>query len=145
MIAVPMSQREARAFVRELHRHNIDPQGDRFRVAAQVGGRIVGVVMVGDPRARMLRDGYTAEVTRLCTVGTDNLCSFLYGRAKQAARALGFRKLVTYTLPREGGASLRAAGFRFECETKAEGWDRPGRARTDKHDVETRWRWGVYL
>ena len=55
----------------------------------------------------------TLEVTRLCTDGTKNACSFLYGKAARAAFALGYRRIGTYTLPDEGGASLRAAGWKL--------------------------------
>jgi len=50
------------------------------------------------------------EVTRVATDGTPNACSLLYAAAWQAAKALGYRTLLTYTQKGESGASLRAAG-----------------------------------
>lgn len=108
---VPCTQRQAKGYVRDHHRHNAAPQGGLFALAAMDGDRICGVVIVGRPVARSLDDGLTVEITRCCSDGTRNVCSLLYGRARRAAFALGYRRVVTYTLPEEGGASLRAAGM----------------------------------
>lgn len=108
---VPMTLREARAYVDEHHRHHRAPQGGLFAIGAAEDDAIVGVVIVGMPVARMLADGFTCEVTRLASDGSRNVCSMLYRAAWRAARAMGYRRLVTYTLPEEGGTSLRAAGF----------------------------------
>jgi len=131
----------AAAFVSEHHRHHTPPTGHFFSIAAFDGDRLCGVVMVGRPVARARQDGLTAEVTRLCTDGTRNACSFLYGRASRAALALGFRRLGTYTLKSEGGASLRAAGWRVVAEVKGRSWSCPSRPRTDKHPTEDKLLW----
>ena len=89
-----------------------------------------GVAIVGRPVARMLDDGATVEILRVCTDGARNACSMLYGAARRTARSLGYTRIVTYTLPEEGGASLRAAGFRCEgaAGDTSRGWhNRPGR------------------
>ncbi len=138
---VPMTLREARAFVAERHRHHAPPQGGLFALAGSVGDRLVGVAIVGRPVARMLADDFTAEVTRLCTDGTRNACSLLYGAAWRAARALGYRRLVTYTLPSEGGASLRAAGWRLIGEAGGGSWSRADRPRVDTHPTQEKLRW----
>lgn len=99
---LPCTLTDAAAFVRQHHRHHRPPQGGLFAVA--VGDDVVrGVAIVGRPVARGLQDGWTAEVTRLATDGTRNACSMLYGACWRAARSLGWRRLVTYTLPSEGG------------------------------------------
>jgi hypothetical protein len=79
--------------------------------------KIVGAVIVGRPIAKIYCDGYTAEVKRLVTDGTDNACSMLYAAAWRAAKALGYNRLLTYTLATESGASLRASGWRLDGET----------------------------
>lgn len=141
MIVCPISLREAQEFVRAHHRHHPPPRGCLFCVAAEDSGRIVGVAVVGRPVARMLQDGYTAEVTRLATDGTRNACSLLYGAAWRAARAIGYRRLVTYTLPEEGGASLRAAGWRLVGEAGGGSWSRAGRPRVDLAPTQAKLRW----
>ena len=103
---VPISQKEAFLFVKQLHRHHKPPRGSVFQLAAVKDGEIVGVAIVGRPVARRLQDGWTLEVNRCCTDGTRNACSFLYGAAWRAAKALGYRKLITYTLPVEEGRGL---------------------------------------
>lgn len=108
-------------------------------VADRVG--VAGVAIVGRPVSRMLQDGWTAEVVRLATDGTRNACSILYGAAWRAARALGYRRLVTYTLPEEGGASLRAAGWRCLGERGGGSWDRAGRPRVDTHPTQVKIGW----
>ena len=74
-------------------------------------GQLVGVAIVGRPVSRYLDDGMTLEVNRLCSIGEKNVCSFLYGAAARAARALGYRKIITYTLDSEPGTTLHAAGW----------------------------------
>lgn len=138
---VPVTLREARAFVTEHHRHHRAPQGGLFAVGVADGERIVGVAIVGNPVARALDDGWTCEVTRLCTTGERNACSILYAAAWRAARALGWRRLITYTLAEEGGASLRAAGWRCVGETSGGSWSRPSRPRVDMHPTQAKLRW----
>lgn len=104
-----MSIQEANKVVANYHRHSRPVVGALCAVGATDGERLVGVAIIGRPIARLLQDGYTAEVTRVCVMpdAPPNTNSFLYGAAWRAARALGFRKLVTYTLQSESGASLR--------------------------------------
>ena len=115
--AVPITLRQAQDYLASRHRHNPSVQGHKFSIgvedAAESG--LLGIVVVGRPVARKLDDGQTAEITRLCTEGRENACSFLYGAARKAAKAMGYSRVITYTLPEEGGASLRAAGFRLDC------------------------------
>ena len=109
---VPITQREAFAYVERHHRHHRPPRGSIIQVAvADQDGQVRGVAIVGRPVARMLSDGWTVEVIRVATDGTRNACSKLYGACWRAVKALGYRRLITYTLPEEGGASLRGAGF----------------------------------
>ncbi len=138
---VPLSREEAQAFVRRHHRHNPPPVGGKLQIGAALDGRVVGVAMVGRPVSRALDDGWTLEVNRLCTDGTANCCSFLYAAAWRAARALGYRKLITYTLSSEPGTSLRAAGWRVVGEVRNRTWDTPKRPRVDTHPLQTRIRW----
>jgi hypothetical protein len=113
-----------------------------FAVAcANDAGDVVGVAIVGRPLARMLQDGFTAEVTRVATDGTRNACSLLYGAAWRACRALGYRKLVTYTLPEEGGGSLRGAGWKCLGEAGGGKWSRADRPRVDAHPTQVKMRW----
>ena len=135
---VPMDFAAAAAFVRLHHRHHTPPVGHKFSIGAQAGGEIVGVVIVGRPVARRRDDGETLEVTRLCTVGHRNACSFLYGAAARATFALGYRRIGTYILKREPGTSLAAAGWKCIAETTGKSWSVPSRARVDKHPLEPR-------
>lgn len=142
MNVVPVSLREAHAFVRAHHRHHKPSRGGKFAIGVSDGDRIVGVVVVGRPKARMIQDAWTAEVTRCCTDGTRNACSLLYAAAWRAARAMGYRRLVTYTLPEEGGASLRGAGWRLLNERAGGGsWGRKDRPRVDEHPTQEKLRW----
>ena len=93
----------------------------------------------------MLDNGYTAEVIRCCTDGAPNACSMLYGAARRAVKALGYRRLVTYTLPEEGGASLRASGWTLAGEAGGGSWSRDGREREDKHPTQRKLRWEARL
>lgn len=108
---VAVSLAAANAFVAEHHRHHKPVRGHKFSLGCAVDGQLIGVAIVGRPISRYLDNGHTLEANRLCTDGTRNACSFLYGAAWRAALALGYRKIVTYILASENGASLRAAGW----------------------------------
>ncbi len=148
LVLVPVTQREAFAFVAQNHRHHRPPRGSILCIGAAectpeglaVDG-LVGVAVVGRPLARELQDGWTAEVTRVATDGARNACSFLYGACWRACRAVGFRRLVTYTLPEEGGASLRAAGWRLIGGAGGGSWSRAARPRVDLHPTQRKLRW----
>jgi hypothetical protein len=137
---VPITLREANAFVAEHHRHHRPARGC-IVVLAVADERVRGVAIVGRPVARNLQDGWTAEVLRVCTDGARNACSMLYGAAWRAVRALGYRRLVTYTLPKEGGASLRAAGWKCIGEAGGGSWSRKDRPRVDLHPTQSKLRW----
>lgn len=129
---VAISIKEANSFVLSYHRHNKPTTGGKFAIGASNGERLVGVAIVGMPIARLLMDGGTAEVTRCCVLddAPKGTCSFLYSRCWRAWSAMGGKKLVTYTLQTEPGASLRGAGWKIVGETPghSKGWtNRPGR------------------
>lgn len=129
-------------FVRRHHRHHTPPVGHLFSLGAFMGDDMVGVAIVGRPVARHRDDGLTAEVTRLCIRnGVRNAASFLLGKCAKAALALGFRRIGTYTLARESGSSLRAAGWVPLAEVEGRSWSCPSRPRTDKHPVENKILW----
>jgi hypothetical protein len=127
---------EANAFVARHHRHHAPVVGHLFSLGAVLGDAVVGVVIVGRPVSRHRDDGMTAEVTRLCTDGTKNACSFLYGAAARAAFALGFTRIGTYILANEPGVSLTAAGWRLIGERGGGSWSVPSRPRVDKHPLQ---------
>ncbi len=161
LVAVPIDREEARAFISSHHRHNKPINGYRFAVGASWDGRLVGIATCGTPVARLLVDGVTAEVTRCCVLDDAPLgtCSFLYASCWRAWRAMGGRKLVTYTLQAEGvvgpdgprlpGPSLRGAGARIVAELKprsaAQQWtNRPGREfQAVVGQAKFRWEWTV--
>lgn len=141
MTVTPITFSEAKAFVAQHHRHHLPPLSHLFSLAAEHEGKIVGVAIVGRPVARMNQDGYTAEVTRLATDGTRNACSFLYRAAWRVAVALGYRRLITYTLATEPGTTLRAARFRLIGKTGGGSWSRTSRPRVDKHPTQAKLAW----
>lgn len=108
----PVSLKEANAYVEQHHRHHKPVVGHKFSIGCTDGENIVGVAIVGRPVSRYLDDGWTLEVNRLATDGTKNACSMLYAAAWRAARAMGYKKLITYILDTEPGTSLKAAGWK---------------------------------
>ena len=136
MRLVPVTLDEANAFVAEHHRHHKPVVGHKFSLGAVRDGALVGVVIVGRPVSRHRDNGSTLEVTRLCTDGARNACSFLYGAAARAAFALGYDRIGTYILKSEPGTSLTAAGWRLIGERGGGSWSVPSRPRTDKHPTE---------
>jgi hypothetical protein len=138
---VPISLEEANVFVSEHHRHHDPVTGHKFSVAVAEGGKVRGVAIVGRPVSRMLDNGWTLEVNRCCTDGVFNGCSMLYRTCWRAASAMGYRRLITYTLPEEGGGSLKGAGFMLVGERGGGSWNRKERPRVDTHPMQTKWLW----
>jgi hypothetical protein len=144
----PISLEEAKAFVNKHHRHNIAPVGHKFSIGLNDGEKVVGVCIVGRPIARHNQDGWTLEVYRNCVLeGYKNACSKLYGAAWRAVSAMGYKRLITYTLISEPGTSLIAAGWKTIGQTQArpKGWDCPSRPRVmaEKYPTEQKNIWEV--
>lgn len=139
---VPVSISDARAFVGQVHRHHPPPVSGKFAIGVGSAGEMVGVAIVGRPVSRMLDDGWTVEVTRVAVRdGFRNACSMLYGAAWRAARAMGFRRCVTYTLDSEAGTSLKAAGWKIVGEVRGRSWSCTSRPRVDRHPLQGKLRW----
>ena len=139
----PITFAEAAEFVRLNHRHHQPPQGHKFSIGVNDGEKVVGVIIVGRPVARALDNDYTAEVTRCCTDGTKMAASMLYAAAWRAARAMGYRRLITYTLIEEPGTSLVAAGFREIGKTSGGTWNSKNRPRVDKAPIGQKTLWEI--
>ena len=132
----PISYKEACTFVSNYHRHHRPPQGHKFSIGVNDGEEIVGVAIIGRPVARHSDDGWTLEVTRLCTIsGNKNAASMLYGAAWRATRAMGYKRLISYILKEETGTSLAAAGYKEIGVTKGGSWNCKGRPRIDRHPL----------
>lgn len=137
---VPINFAEANAFVKLHHRHHGKVAGHKFSIGLSDGEKIVGVAIVGRPVSRNLDDGWTLEVTRLCTDGSKNACSMLYAAACRAARAMGYKKVITYILDTEKGTTLKAAGWRLLGCVRGMSWNRPSRPRVDKFPLQKKLR-----
>lgn len=142
MEAVPIHLREANEFVSRHHRHNLPTVGGKFAIGAQEEGKLIGVAIAGRPVARKLDDGKTLEVLRVCTDGTANANSFLYGRVRRIAELMGYEAVITYTLQEESGASLKAAGAKIVGEVRPQEWSVPSRKRKSQAVYhQAKWKW----
>ena len=136
--------READRFIAKHHRHHVPAQGGIVALGLCEAEKLVGVAVLGRPLSRVLQARNQAEITRLCVLSeARHAASALAARARRAAQALGFDRVVTYTLAEEGGASLRAAGFQQDMELTAGGeWDRPSlRRNAPLHPISRKVRW----
>ena len=144
MTIIPCDLDDANEFVRRWHRHHEPVPGHKFSIAVcDDFDHVVGVAIVLRLRARLSNDGWTLEVVRCATDGTRNACSMLYRSAWRAVSAQGYRRLITYTLPEEGGASLRGAGFKCLGLRGGGTWSRADRPRVDKHPLQSKILWEV--
>lgn len=128
----PITKTAARIFVNEHHRHNEAPTEMQvsFAIGLWEDGELVGVATAGQPVARALADGFTLEINRSCIRGlTNNANSIVYGAICRAAKALGYRRVVTYTLHSESGASLRASGFTRVADIGSRSWQDDSKVR----------------
>lgn len=143
MNIVPISLKDANEFVLINHRHNKPTQGHKWSLGLLNDcGLLIGVGIVGRPVSRILDDGFTLEILRVCTNGERNSNSFLYGRIVKIARLMGYKKIITYTLEKETGASLRAVGARPEKASKPSSWGRKNRPRKEQsiyYEQKIRW------
>lgn len=146
MRARPLTLKQANGYVEKYHRHHKPTRGHRFSIGAEKNGALVGICVVGRPVARGCDPYLVAEVTRLCTDGTKNACSFLYSAAARAAHAMGFDKIQTYILESEDGTSLRAAGWQYEATTEGGQWvHTQGKPRRTDQPIERKQRWAKHL
>lgn len=142
---VPATLQDATEFCARHHRHHLPSVGHKFSIGAAMmpSGTLYAVVTVGRPVARENQDGWTLEATRLTADSMPNACSMLYAAAWRAARALGWRRLITYTLKTEPGTSLRAAGWKVIGEVKGRSWSCKSRPRVDKHPTLDKLCWSA--
>lgn len=141
----PTHLKTANEFVKEYHRHNIPTVGGKFAVSCYDGDRLCGVAICGRPIARHLDNGETLEIYRNCTDGTRNACTKLYGACIKIARGMGYRKVITYTLESENGASLRATNFTFKGTAGGTAWT--GARKRDYYfapkEMKNRWEYKI--
>lgn len=136
----PISYKSASEYINKNHRHHKAPQGGKFCVGCFIGNDMVGVAICGRPVGRFLDDGLTCEITRVCTDGTMNACSKLYGACCRIAKEMGYEKIITYILESEDGASVKASNF--ICEGIAGGTHWTGirnKGQDIPREMKTRW------
>jgi len=143
MKIIPLSIKKANEFIFMFHRHNKKVQGGKFAIGLMEGNELIGVAIAGRPVARMLDDGETIEILRVCVKeGHKNANSQLYGRMIRICKLMGYKRVITYTLKKESGASLKAVGFKPITEVKPQTWNRPSRKRRfQKVYLESKIRW----
>lgn len=140
---IPLDLRTANAFIEEHHRHNGPTAGHKFSIGLEENGQLVGVGIAGRPICRQLDNGRTLELRRICVKeNTQNGCSMLIGRLKRIGQLMGYERIITYTLQRESGSSLRAVSAHCVAVAKPSKWDRKGKPRKHKavYD-EPKFRW----
>ena len=138
----PCTLKEANEYVSIFHRHHKPSAGHKFSVkVVDENDYVHGVAICGRPVSRYLDNGETLEINRVCTDGTYNACSMLYGACARIAKDMGYRKIITYILLSENGASLKASNFICEGEAGGEMWTgkRSGRDNGVPKERKTRW------
>ena len=153
LIIRPITLKAANEYVNLNHRHHDGTVGCKFAVSVyDEKGELHGVAICGRPVSKYYDDNLTLEINRVCTDGTQNACSKLYGACCRIAKEMGYEKVITYTLQSENGASLKASNF--ICEGTAGGTHWTGQRNPDnkvcqlslfdsqkKHPAEMKQRW----
>ena len=142
MKIVPITLKKGNEIVTQWHRHHKPSVGHKFSIGLMELDAYIGVAICGRPVARGSDDGLTLEVARLCTNGTQNACSMLYGACARVAKEMGYKKIQTYILLSEPGISLKASGWVMEAVTAGGQWKRNDGVinRTDQ-PTEPKQRW----
>lgn len=141
LTVVPLTVKAASRWVGAVHSHLSEPRGALFAAGVESDDRLLCAGLVGRPSARLLDDGQTAEITRVACDTTPNAASMLLGALRAGALALGYRRVVSYTLLGESGTSYRAAGFVPTSVSDGGDWGRPSRARTSAAQGGRKVRW----
>lgn len=137
----PITYRTACEYVNANHRHHDAPSGCKWAIGVFEDDVLHGVAICGRPVSRHYDDGTVCEITRVCTDGTRNACSMLYGASARIAKNMGYDSIITYTLESEDGASVKAANF--ICEGCAGGTHWTGvrnKGQNIPHEMKKRWR-----
>ncbi|MGV0830714.1 XF1762 family protein [Empedobacter brevis] len=120
----PITIKEANLFISKHHRHHRPTTKNcgkwAISVINKLNEQIVGVAICANPVSATYMDGYTLEITRLCVseeapLGT---ASFLLSNCAKIWQTMGGKKIITYTLDYESGASLKGAGWDRVAEVK---------------------------
>jgi len=137
-----MTLKAANAYVSERHRHHKPSTGHKFSIGLSANNILIGVAICGRPVARGSDNGFTLEVSRLCTDGSNNACSKLYGACARIAKEMGYKKIQTYVLQSELGTSLKASGWTMEAITAGGQWKHTdGKPRRTDQPTEPKQRW----
>ena len=141
MKIAPITFKEASAYINKHHRHHRSTIGCKFCISVvDDNGQIHGVAVCGRPVSRFLDDGLTLEINRVCTDGTRNACSMLYGVSCRIAKEMGYHKVITYILASESGTSLKASNFVCEGEAGGIHWTGTRNKGQDiPAEMKTRW------
>lgn len=136
----PVTFRQASDYINQHHRHHRATVGCKFCIGLYDGEKLIGCAVCGRPVSRYLDDGLTCEINRVCTDGTRNACSMLYGACCRTAKAMGYRQIITYTLESESGTSLKASNFLDDGIAGGEIWT-GNRKRNNGVPQEKKRRW----
>ena len=141
MRIAPITFAKASEFINKNHRHHHATIGCKFCIAVLDNSEnLCGVAVCGRPVSRYLDDGKTLEINRVCTDGTKNACSILYGASCRIAKEMGYAKVITYTLISESGASLKASNFICEGEAGGTHWTgKRNRGQNIPYEKKLRW------
>ena len=145
---VPITIGDARKWIERHHSHHHAPLGGLCAVAIAEDGRVCCVGMLSHPVARKLHEKRTiAEINRVASDGTaPHAASKAIGALSRAAIALGYRRLVSYTLLGEAGTSYRAAGWWPTSKNDGGDWSVATRKYVGKKAVQpgakVRWEFG---
>lgn len=136
----PITFRIASDYINANHRHHNATVGCKFCIGVFDNDRMCGVAVCGRPVSRHLDDGLTCEINRVCTDGTKNACSMLYGACCRVAKAMGYIKVITYTLESENGASLKASNFTYDGIAGGTHWTgKRNRGQDIPKEMKKRW------
>lgn len=89
----PIMKREAYTLIERWERYNVQFNRPLFALACSDGAEIVGVAVTGLPAAFAFNDGWTTELQIFAK--TKEAERALTGAAWRAARAIGYRRMVS--------------------------------------------------
>lgn len=137
----PITFKQASEFINKYHRHHNATVGCKFCIGLYHKDSLIGCAVCGRPVSRYYDNGLTCEINRVCVIeGYKNGCSMLYGACCRIAKNMGYKKIITYTLKSENGASLRASNFICEGQSGGTHWTgKRNKAQSIPNEFKKRW------
>lgn len=120
---VPVGLEIANSFVRGHHSYMSRVHRCKYSLGLTFDKELVGVIICNVPSSPHYDDGRTLEILRCAiAVGWPHAASKLIGQACRVARAMGYKKVITWCDAAKSGTSYVATNFKLVKISQRSHW-----------------------